>query len=209
VFQPLKDGRAAGNFLVFADGFAGAIKEPGQSAFRPSGLTVGPDGALYISDDKHGRIWRVTFHGAPDAPIAAAPTPMTTAAASGEPGPPEGTHPEAGRADTTAPPVPSGATKEEVALGDRIFHGEVAGGTCTGCHGSDGNGSPQGPSLVNGHWLVGDGSLQSITNIIADGIPKPRNYSVPMPPKGGAPLSNSDVAAVAAYVWAIGHPGGK
>ena len=54
-----------------------------QSAFRPSGLTVGPDGALYISDDKHGRIWRVTFHGAPDAPIAAAPTPMTTAAASG------------------------------------------------------------------------------------------------------------------------------
>jgi hypothetical protein len=30
-----------------------------------------------------------------------------------------------------------------------------------------------------------------------------------MPPKGGAPLSNSDVAAIAAYVWAIGHPGGK
>jgi glucose/arabinose dehydrogenase len=209
VFQPLKDGKAAGNFIVFADGFAGAIKEPGQSAFRPSGLTVGPDGALYISDDKHGRIWRVTFHGAPDAPIAAAPPPMTTAAASGEPGPPEGIHPEAGRVDTTALPVPSGATKEEVALGDRIYHGEVAGGTCTGCHGSDGNGSPQGPSLVNGHWLVGDGSLQSITHIIADGIAKPRNYSVPMPPKGGAPLSNSDVAAVAAYVWAIGHPARK
>jgi mono/diheme cytochrome c family protein len=55
----------------------------------------------------------------------------------------------------------------------------------------------------------GDGSLQSITHIIADGIAKPRNYSVPMPPKGGAPLSNSDVAAVAAYVRAIGHPGGK
>jgi hypothetical protein len=26
-----------------------------------------------------------------------------------------------------------------------------------------------------------------------------------MPPKGGAPLSDSDVAAVAAYVWAISH----
>jgi hypothetical protein len=26
-----------------------------------------------------------------------------------------------------------------------------------------------------------------------------------MPPKGGAPLSDDDVAAVAAYVWAIGH----
>jgi hypothetical protein len=38
--------------------------------------------------------------------------------------------------------------------------------------------------------------VQSITHIIADGISKPRNYSVAMPPKGGAPLSNSDVATV-------------
>ena len=36
-------------------------------------------------------------------------------------------------------------------------------------------------------------------------VPNPRNYEVPMPPKGGAPLSDSDVAAVAAYVWAISH----
>jgi mono/diheme cytochrome c family protein len=26
-----------------------------------------------------------------------------------------------------------------------------------------------------------------------------------MPPKGGAQLSDADVAAVAAYVWAVGH----
>jgi hypothetical protein len=26
-----------------------------------------------------------------------------------------------------------------------------------------------------------------------------------MPPKGGAELSDSDTAAVAAYVWAVGH----
>ena len=29
-----------------------------------------------------------------------------------------------------------------------------------------------------------------------------------MPPMGGAQLSQADVAAVAAYVWAIGHAGG-
>jgi hypothetical protein len=30
-----------------------------------------------------------------------------------------------------------------------------------------------------------------------------------MPVRGGAPLSDSDVAAVAAYVWAISHSDGK
>jgi hypothetical protein len=40
-------------------------------------------------------------------------------------------------------------------------------------------------------------------------VPKPKHYSVPMPARGGAPLSDSDVAAVAAYVWAVGHPAGK
>ncbi len=51
------------NIVVFADGFAGADKEPGKAAHRPSGVAVGPDGSLYISDDQNGRIWRVTFTG--------------------------------------------------------------------------------------------------------------------------------------------------
>ncbi len=67
VFQPLKDGKAAGDFVVFADGFAGAIREPGRARYRPTGLAEGPDGALYISDDVHGRIWRVTYHGPANA----------------------------------------------------------------------------------------------------------------------------------------------
>src|ERR1700733_706544 len=199
VFQPLKDGKAAGDFIVFADGFAGAVKEPGQAAFRPTGLAMAPDGALYISDDKHGRIWRVTYHGAPDAPLAAAPAPAIVATSSGEPGPPEGIHPDAGRPSPASLPVPPGATKAQVALGDRIFHGEAAGGTCTGCHGSDARGGPQAPSLVKGHWLIGNGSLKSLEATIADGVPKPGNYEVPMPPKGGETFSGSDVAAVGPY----------
>ncbi len=107
MFQPLADGKASGNFVVFADGFAGAVKEPGQAAFRPSGLAVGPDGALYISDDKHGRIWRVTYHGAPDARIAPAPASKLASATSAEPGPPEGTHPDAGRTVLASLPVPA------------------------------------------------------------------------------------------------------
>jgi mono/diheme cytochrome c family protein len=159
VFQPLADGKAAGPFIVFADGFAGAVKEPGRAAFRPSGLAMGPDGALYISEDMHGRIWRVTYHGAADAAPTPAPAPKAAGVTSGEPGPPEGTHPDAGRTVLASLPLPAGATAEQVALGERIFHGEAADGTCAGCHGSDANGSPQGPSLVSGKWLDTDGTF--------------------------------------------------
>jgi glucose/arabinose dehydrogenase/mono/diheme cytochrome c family protein len=208
VFQPLADGKASGNFVVFADGFAGAIKEPGQAAHRPSGLAVGPDGALYISDDSHGRIWRVTFRGDIATGIAPAPAPRTeSAAASSGVGPPEGIHPNAGaEAPTLASlPIPPGATAEQLALGARVFHGQAGGGTCEGCHGSNSQGTPLAPDLTSGKWLWGDGSLASIARTINDGVPAPKDYRSPMPPKGGAQLSSADVSAVAAYVWALGH----
>jgi glucose/arabinose dehydrogenase/cytochrome c5 len=205
VFQPMAKGKAAGKYLVFADGFAGAHKDPGRAAFRPTGLAMGPDGALYISDDVHGRIWRVTYSGdAAAAHLAAAPAPTATAGAAGAAEPPEGTHADAGRA-TPDLPLPPGATREQVALGDRIFHGEASNGTCSGCHGSNAAGTPVGPDLTSGVWIWGDGSLAAITKTVTNGIPRPRNYTGVMPPKGGAQLSDADVAAVAAYVWAIGH----
>jgi glucose/arabinose dehydrogenase/mono/diheme cytochrome c family protein len=205
VFQPMADGKATGNYLVFADGFAGAHKDAGRAAFRPSGLAMGPDGAIYIGDDTHGRIWRVTYQGdAATAKLAPAPTPVV-ASASGDPGtPPEGTHADAGRA-TQNLPVPPGATKDQIAIGDRIFHGEVADGTCSGCHGSDAKGTSVGPDLTSGVWVFGDGSLAAITKTVTNGVQRPRNYEGAMPPKGGAELSDADTAAVAAYVWAVGH----
>jgi hypothetical protein len=50
---------------------------------------------------------------------------------------------------------------------------------------------------------------RSLEKTIADGVPRPKNYGSPMPPMGGAELSPSQVSAVAAYVWALGHRGGK
>lgn len=207
VFQPLADGKAAGNFIVFADGFAGRVKDPGRAAFRPTGLAVGPDGALYISDDQHGRIWRVVYSGPAVATIAPAPAGPAGAAGSATALPPEGIHPGAGRLPPSALPVPHGATKDQVALGDRIFHGEASGGTCSGCHGSDARGSSVGPDLGAGKWVWSNGSLEGITDTITHGVPSPKNYPGAMPPKGGASLSPQDVAAVAAYVWAVGHKG--
>lgn len=61
VFQPMAQGKASGSYQVFADGFAGDRKEPGLADHRPAGLAVGPDGALYISDDQRGTVWRVAY----------------------------------------------------------------------------------------------------------------------------------------------------
>ena len=61
VFQPMANGRASGPYQVFVDGFAGARKEPGLAAHRPAGVAVGPDGALYITDDQAGTVWRVSY----------------------------------------------------------------------------------------------------------------------------------------------------
>jgi glucose/arabinose dehydrogenase len=61
VFQPMANGEATGPYQVFADGFAGARKEPGLAEHRPTGLGVGPDGDLFIADDQGGTIWRVTY----------------------------------------------------------------------------------------------------------------------------------------------------
>jgi len=199
VFQPLADGKPSSNYVVFADGFAGQHKEPGRAAHRPSGLAVAPDGALFISDDKAGRIWRVTYSGDADAGVEGAPAVKQQAAAS----PPEGVHPDGG---ASAPlPVPTGSNADEVSLGREIFHGEVAGATCAGCHGADGIGTPVGAVLNTGTWLWHDGSLEGITKVIRDGVEEPKQHPGAMPPLGGVELSVAQIKAVSAYVWALGH----
>lgn len=209
VFQPFVNGKPSGPYEVFADGFAGATKSPGQAAHRPTGLAVAPDGALYITDDAHGRIWRVVYRG--DAAVAsrpataAAPSPSSPSAQ-----PPEGTHPDAGAAEAGAgrPPVPAGAagvTPAMIALGDSVYHGQAGGAACVGCHGADAKGTPLAPDLSDSQWIWGDGSLASIEEIIMKGVPMPKQHTGVMPPMGGAQLTKPQVHAVAAYLYALSH----
>jgi mono/diheme cytochrome c family protein len=92
-----------------------------------------------------------------------------------------------------------------VEVGDAVFHGRVAGATCTGCHGTDGGGTPLGPSLTGKTWLWSDGSYAGIARVITDGVAQPKQYRSPMPPMGGAQLTPEQTSAVAAYVWALSH----
>jgi glucose/arabinose dehydrogenase len=61
VFQPMKNGKPAGEYEVFADGFAGEIADnnPRNARYRPVGLAVHPDGSLYVVDSQKGRVWRI------------------------------------------------------------------------------------------------------------------------------------------------------
>lgn len=63
VFIPFVDGEPPGDYEIFADGFAGDNKDPRGADHRPMGLAQGPDGSLYIGDDRAGRIWRIFYSG--------------------------------------------------------------------------------------------------------------------------------------------------
>jgi mono/diheme cytochrome c family protein len=96
-------------------------------------------------------------------------------------------------------------TPQQVALGDSIFHGLVGGGTCAACHGADGKGTAVAPDLTDQQWLNGDGSYDFMVRIVTEGVPKPKQHPAPMPPKGGAPLTDEQVKAVAAYEYSLSH----
>ncbi len=203
VFQPLKDGNAVGRFFVFADGFAGTVEEPGRAAFRPSGLTMRPDGALYISEDAPGRSWRVTYHGDADAPLAPASTP------------------DDGRRAGTARGHPS----------RRRTHGAgVTPGAAERHKGANRAGRAHLPRRSR-RWHLRRLPRLRCERIAAGSLARDRTMarqrrqpgrSQPyrcrrraeaeklrgaMPPRGGAPLSDADVTAVVAYVWALSHSG--
>jgi glucose/arabinose dehydrogenase len=63
VFVPFTNGKPSGKWEIFTNGFSGGPKNTasGGALHRPCGLAEGPDGALYVTDDVQGTIWRITY----------------------------------------------------------------------------------------------------------------------------------------------------
>ena len=65
-FVPFKDGKATGEWEIFANGFAGVengvkVTNTSKAKARPCGLAQGPDGSIYVSDDTKGSIFKISY----------------------------------------------------------------------------------------------------------------------------------------------------
>ena len=60
---PFEDGRPAGGYEIFADGFLLSRGNPPRAWGRPVGLAVAADGSLLVSDDTSGTVWRISHDG--------------------------------------------------------------------------------------------------------------------------------------------------
>jgi len=62
-FVPPAVGGLSRQWEIFADEFAGAssVTRPEDAEHRPTGLALGADGSLFISDSVQGTIWRVWY----------------------------------------------------------------------------------------------------------------------------------------------------
>lgn len=100
------------------------------------------------------------------------------------------------RPNVDALPISVNSSREQLLLGDRIFHGEAARGTCFQCHGWDGKGTATGNDLTNGSLNWGESFAQIKATIL---------NNMKLAPGQDGDLTPADVDAVTAYVWALVH----
>jgi cbb3-type cytochrome c oxidase subunit III len=101
--------------------------------------------------------------------------------------------------------LPEGVTEQMITEGETIFKGA---GICFTCHGQDAKGVPGlGADLTDKEWTHADGTYEDIVATIMKGATNAAGAS--MPPKGGPPLTDDQVNAVAAYVWSLSNKPSK
>jgi cytochrome c5 len=108
----------------------------------------------------------------------------------------------------TLPPLPPGMSIADIVRGDSVYHGK---GACFACHGREGEGRPAAGDALTVSLNWAQYQWRSIDSLIDAGIPQTLTRSpIAMPPRGGrSDLTDGEVRAVAAYIWAISQTRGE
>jgi len=185
-FVPFKNGAPSGPWEVFADGFAGmdTIINTTDAHARPIGLAQGPDGSLYISDSRKGKIWRIMYKGDKAkfgaAQLAAMEKRKTTSA-----------HIK------TPDEITDNLQKGTVTSGEQMYNTY-----CVACHLNDGKGDgSRFPPLDSSEYVLGD--KNRLINILLLGksdviTVKGKQYNNQMPSHSF--LSDKDLSLVLTYI---------
>jgi glucose/arabinose dehydrogenase len=184
-FVPFENGDP-GEWEVFVNGFAEVdpIINTSDATHRPVGLTVGPDGSLYVTDSVRGTIWRITYTGDKAAFGAAQLARMR----------------EEKRSATnirTPDREKDNLERDMPVAGEKVYVTY-----CAGCHQRDGNGaSPRYPPLAGTDWVTGDKSR--MLSVILKGMQGPIEvngeiYDNVMPQHSF--LDDESLAQVATYI---------
>ncbi len=102
--------------------------------------------------------------------------------------------------------APTGPNRTAVLVhqdpGKAIFEGK---GNCWTCHGKDATGTQLAPDLKDSTWIHFEGrpTLEQVKKLIKDGVAQPKSHPAPMPPMGGASLSDQELTQVAQYVLSL------
>lgn len=98
--------------------------------------------------------------------------------------------------------APAPASAQDAAAGQALFRGK---GNCFTCHGREATGGPLAPDLTDDVWVNFDQrpSAAEVEALVKAGVPKPVKHPAPMPPMGGARLSDEEVRQLAAYVLSL------
>ena len=99
---------------------------------------------------------------------------------------------------------PSEATDSAIDRGRALFHGSAG---CAACHGEKALYTDVAPPLSGALRLNGPGTYTWLIEHITRGVPAHRTMSgLAMPMRGWSNMSDDEIRAVAAYVWAVTHP---
>ena len=184
-FVPFKDGKFSSEWEVFADGFAGTdtIVNVSDAKARPMGLAQGPDGSLYISDSRKGKIWRVMFDGDRES----FPTDQTTIMEKRK----------------TAMHIRTPDEQQDNLYKDKPVPGsQVYNIYCVACHQRNGKGDgSRFPPLDSSEWVTGN--KERLIGVVLNGLSGPievkgKSYNNIMPQHSF--LKDEDIAEVTTYI---------